>query len=112
MSIGFKDENERLVAEQAVLVYRSVIDAMHAAPHGKGMAYMEGAVMQGGREHLREILERAASTHEGAQKGGPAVGRARADATPRSTLTPARPSSPPQATCGSSGGITVALTAG
>lgn len=72
MAMEFKDENERLVAEQAVLVYRATIDAMHAAPHGKGLACMEAAVMQGGREHLRQILERAVSTHEGVQKGGSA----------------------------------------
>ena len=88
MSVEFKDENERLVAEQAVLVYRSVIDAMHCAPHGQGLDCMESAVMQGGREHLRQMLERAVSTHEGVQKGGPAVGRAHVVATPASVPTP------------------------
>jgi len=91
MSIEFKDENERLVAEQAVLVYRSVIDAMHAAPHGKGLACMEAAVMQGGREHLRQMYERAASTHEGVQKGGPVVGRASAGGSLRCTRIRPRP---------------------
>jgi len=100
MSIEFKDENERLVAEQSVLVYRSVIDAMHAAPHGKGLACMEAAVMQGGREHLRQILERAVSTHGGVQKGGVAADRASAGATPPSIPTRPRPSSPPPATSG------------
>ena len=112
MSVEFKDENERLVAEQAVLVYRSVIDAMHAAPHGQGLDCMESAVMQGGREHLRQMLERAISTHEGVQKGGPAADRASADATPRSTPTPPRRSSPPPGTFGSVGAITGVATAG
>lgn len=91
MSMEFKNDNERLVAEQAVLVYRSVIDAMHGAPHGQGLACMEAAVMQGGREHLRQMFERAASTHEGVQKGGPAASPASADATHRSTPIHPRP---------------------
>lgn len=72
MSSGYRDENERLVAEQAVLVYRSVIEAMQTAPHGQGMACMEDAVLQEGREHLRQILERAATAHAEAQKKGSA----------------------------------------
>lgn len=72
MSIVYQDENERLVAEQAVLVYRSVIQAMQQAPHGQGLAWMEEALMKQGREHLREMLERAATSHRQAQKkGGP-----------------------------------------
>lgn len=100
MSVEFKDENERLVAEQAVLVYRSVIDAMDAAPHGKGLACMEAAVMQGGRAHLRQILERAASTHEGVQKGGSAVRPARAEASLHFIPIHPRPSSLPPVTSG------------
>ena len=91
MATELKNENERLVAEQAVLVYRSVIDAMHAAPHGRGLACMEAALMQGGRGHLRQMFERAASTHEGVQKGGSAGSPARAGGTLPFPPIPPRP---------------------
>ena len=72
MSTVFRDENERLVAEQAVLVYRSVMEAMQTAPHGQGMACMEDAVLHHGREYLCRMLERAATAHPEAQKKGSA----------------------------------------
>jgi len=49
MSSKLRDENERLVAEQPVLLYREVVQAMHAAPHGQGLATMEAAVLPGGQ---------------------------------------------------------------
>jgi hypothetical protein len=73
MSRIYQDENERLVAEQAVLVYRSVVEAMRNAPHGQGLACMEAAVLEQGRGHLRQILERAATAHPEAQKKRVAV---------------------------------------
>ena len=73
MSLVYQDESERLVAEQAVLVYRSVVEAVPTAPHGQGLACMEAAVMDRGRDHLRQILERAAMAHPEAQKRGAAV---------------------------------------
>jgi hypothetical protein len=71
-------DNERLVAEQAVAAYRAATEAMRTAPAGQGMARIEGAVLEHGTESVRRMLELAASEHPGAQKKGPAVGRARA----------------------------------
>src|SRR3972149_3554956 len=42
MSAEYQDENERLVAEQAVLAYREVHKAMQAAPHGQGLVVLAG----------------------------------------------------------------------
>ncbi len=74
MSRSFRDENERLVAEQAVLVYRAVVEAAQTAPHGQGLACMEVAVLDQGREHLRQMLQRA-TTAQAQEKRG-AVGSA------------------------------------
>lgn len=76
MSESFPDENERLVAEQAVLVYRAVMEAAQTAPHGQGLACMETAVLDQGREHLRQILQRATTAQAQVQKKGGAVGAA------------------------------------
>ena len=65
------DENERLVAEQALLAYREVKKAMQAAPHGQGMACTEAAVLAQGREHQRRMLELILGGHpEALKKGG------------------------------------------
>ena len=90
MSMAFQDENERLVAEQAVLVYRSVAEAMKAAPHGQGLACMEDALLSNGREHLRQMLERAVEGHAELQKKGFAAGRAPAADPPRFGIAPPR----------------------
>jgi hypothetical protein len=91
MSIEYRSEQERLVAEQAVLVYRAVQSAMLGAPQGRGLEVTEAALMENGREHLRNILAQALSTHPEVQKGGPAPGGARVGATPRSsTIRPTR----------------------
>ncbi len=91
MSMAYGDENERLVAEQAVLVYRSVIEAMQTAPQGQGMACMEDALLHHGREHLRQMLERATTAHPEAQKKGPARTSAAAVApAPFDTVPPRR----------------------
>lgn len=76
MSRPFRDENERLVAEQAVLVYRAVVEAAQTAPHGQGLACMEVAVLDQGREHLRQMLQRATTAQVQAQEKGGAVGSA------------------------------------
>lgn len=81
MAIEFQDASERLVAEQAVLAFRSVKDAMRTAPHGRGLAVMEDALMDKGVQTLRVMLQEAVSAHPEAQKGGPAACPARV-ATP------------------------------
>jgi hypothetical protein len=87
MSISFESEQERLVAEQAVLVYRAVTEAMHSAPHGRGLEVTEAALLVKGREHLRNILAQALSTHSEVQKGGSAPGGAPAAKMPVSSTT-------------------------
>jgi hypothetical protein len=64
---------ELLAAESAVLTMRSLTDAVKAAPHGKGMAFVEAALHDKGFEHLRKMLQAAVTSHEGAQKKGSAV---------------------------------------
>lgn len=76
---------ELLAAESAVLTMRSLMDAAKAAPHGQGMARVEAALHEDGFEHLRKMLQAAVASHEGAQKGGPAVCPAPADDPPRSS---------------------------
>ena len=84
MSIEFQDASERLVAEQAVLAFRSVKDAMRTAPHGRGLAVMEDALMDKGVAALRAMMQEAVSAHPEAQKGGSAPCRAPAAAGPLS----------------------------
>ena len=67
---------ERLVAEQAVALHREVTAAMQAAPWGHGLAMTEAAVMQGGTEFLRNLLQQTLSAQPEAQKGGSAPGPA------------------------------------
>jgi len=62
------DENERLVAEQAVRAYREVHKAMQGAPHGQGLACTEAAVMAQGREQQRRVLELILGGHPEAKK--------------------------------------------
>ena len=80
---------ERLVAEQAVLLRRQVMDAMQNASWGQGLAVTEAAVLDGGREFLQKMLQEALSAQPEAQKGGPAPDRATAAKTP-----PSRPTAP------------------
>lgn len=70
-------ENERLVAEQAVLTYRTVEQAALSAPVGKGMEHLEQVIHDQGFEHLRRMLQTAASARPEAQKRGSASRRAR-----------------------------------
>lgn len=91
MPIEYRSEQERLVAEQAIAVYREVSEAMRTAPHGRGMEVMETALLNKGREHLRNILAQAMSTHPEVQKGGPAPGDASVEKTRHSSITPRKP---------------------
>jgi len=87
MSIECRTEEERLVAEQAIAVYREVQRTMEEAPHGQGLACTEAALVERGRAFLRLLMEQVLSTHAEVQKGGSAAGRANADARPRSSTT-------------------------
>jgi hypothetical protein len=88
MSLEYRSEQERLVAEQAVLAFRTTMAAMASAPHGQGLAITEAAVLEHGRALLRRILSEALSTHAEVQKGGPALGHAPALETLPSNTTP------------------------
>jgi hypothetical protein len=87
MSNAYRTEEERLVAEQAVAMYREVLKTMESAPHGHGMACMEAAVLTHGRNLMRSVLQQASSAHPEAQKGGPAADGARVETMPRSSTT-------------------------
>jgi hypothetical protein len=63
-------DDERLIAEKAVLMARAVKLAGDQAPHGKGLAYLERAVLEHGQELLRTTLERVISARPEAQKKG------------------------------------------
>lgn len=67
---------ERLVAEQAVLTYRALEEAAATAPHGKGLATLEGVIHDKGFEHLRNMLAVASASRPEAQKRGSACGPA------------------------------------
>ena len=69
-------DDERLVAEQAVATLRMVKQAGDAAPHGKGLFFLEQAVHDRGFPLLREILQRSISANDEAQKKGRAKDRA------------------------------------
>ena len=85
MDFDMLTAEQRLVAEQAVLTLQALQRAARDAPHGQGMARVEAARHDKGFDQLREMLRLAVSAHdEGAQKGGPAAGRARAAGTRRS----------------------------
>ena len=75
---------ELLAAESAVLTMRSLTDAVKAAPHGKGMACVETVLHDKGFEHLRNLLQAAVASHEGAQKKGSVVCLVPAGKKPRS----------------------------
>lgn len=66
----YANEEERLVAEQAVLSFRELMGVMKNAPHGKGMAVMEHAVREKGFEQMRKTLSLLSGAHEAAQKKG------------------------------------------
>ena len=64
----FKTDQERLVAEQALLNYRELQRVMDNAPHGKGLAVLEQAVREKGFEQMRQTLSFLANAHDDAKK--------------------------------------------
>jgi len=72
-TLEFADDNERLVAMQAIETYRALRRTMHTASPGHGLAAMEQVVRERGFEHLRQMFESAVREHPEAQKKGPAV---------------------------------------
>jgi hypothetical protein len=77
MDLSNLSDNERLMAEQAVLAYQAVKEAVRTAPHGHGMAAIEQVVQDKGFEVLRRMIELGASEHPEAQKKGSAAKPAR-----------------------------------
>ena len=78
MDLNELSENERIIAEHAVLAYQAVRQAAKDAPHGQGMTMMEQAVVEKGFPTLRKMLALSASDHPEAQKKGSAAKRVRA----------------------------------
>jgi len=92
MSMEYRTEAERLVAEQAITAYRAVVKAMEVAPEGQGLACTEAAVLTEGRVLTRSIMKQAISAHPEAQKGGSAAGGVRVEELPPSSATRAKSS--------------------
>ena len=84
----YASDEERLVAEQALLNYRELKRVMKNAPHGKGMAVMEQAVREKGFEQMRQTLSILVNAHDEAQKKGSTASRV--SAGPRRTSNAAR----------------------
>lgn len=82
--MDYQSDEERLVAEQAVLNYRELKQVMKQAPHGKGMEVMEYAVRERGFEQMRKTLSLLVNAHDEAQKKGPTASGASAEPTPTS----------------------------
>ena len=72
-SIRVENENERLVALQALETYRALQQAVKTAPHGKGLETVEAVVHDKGLTHLKKMYEAALQEHPEAQKKGPAL---------------------------------------
>lgn len=70
----FRDEQERLIAEQAVLQYRAVNEAADRAAFGHGMEAIEDAALEGCREHGRRLIESALRRRALSEKARPARG--------------------------------------
>jgi hypothetical protein len=70
MDLSKLSEQERLVAEQAVLTLRALNDAGDQAEWGHGMEALESVIHDKGFEHLRNMLSVAASARPEAQKKG------------------------------------------
>jgi hypothetical protein len=79
------EQEERLVAEQALLNYRELVRVMKDAPHGKGLAVLEQAVREKGFEQMRQTLTLLAGAHSEAQKKGSTPSRVRVAAKPISS---------------------------
>jgi hypothetical protein len=72
-SIIVENEQEKLVALQALGTYRALQQAVKTAPHGKGLATVEAVVHDKGFAYLRKMYESALRNHPEAQKKGPAL---------------------------------------
>jgi hypothetical protein len=81
----FESDEERLVAEQALLNYRELKRLMKSAPHGQGMAVMETAVRDKGFEQMRRTLGLLIGAHDEAQKKGSTPSRVPAGDRPTSS---------------------------
>ncbi len=66
----FETDEERLVAEQALLNFRELQAVMKKAPHGKAMAVLEQAVREKGFEQMRQTLSLLVNAHDDGQKKG------------------------------------------
>src|SRR5580704_10364363 len=62
MDLAKLSDSERLVAEQAVLTLGALEQAAATAPHGKGLATLEGVIHDKGFEHLRNMLSVASAS--------------------------------------------------
>ena len=85
-SIFVENEQEKLIALQAIETYRALKQAVKDAPHGKGLAFTEAVVHDKGFDHLRNMYESALRDHPEAQKKGPAVLNARVGKRRRSAV--------------------------
>ena len=72
-SISVENEQEKLVALQAIETYRALQHAVKTAPHGKGLSTVEAVVHDKGFDQLRKMYESALQNHPEAQKKGPAL---------------------------------------
>jgi hypothetical protein len=70
MDLNHLTDDERLIAERAVLMARAVKMAGDNAPHGRGLACLEQAVMEQGMDLLRLTLEKTIGARDEAQKKG------------------------------------------
>jgi hypothetical protein len=87
----YANDEERLVAEQAVLNFRELRGVMKTAPHGKGMAVLEQAVREKGFEQMRQTLTLLAGAHAEAQKKGSIANAVPAVAGPTSKVARPKP---------------------
>ena len=69
-SVFVENDQEKLVALQAVETYRALQQAVKTAPHGKGLATVEAVLHDKGFDHLRKMYESALQDHPEAQKKG------------------------------------------
>jgi hypothetical protein len=76
MDFSKLSDRERLIAEQAVETLRALDKAADDAPHGQGLACMEGCIHDKGFGLLRTIMTATASARPEAQKKGSASGPA------------------------------------
>jgi hypothetical protein len=74
MDFDLLNPAERLIAEQAVLGFREVDRARQAAPHGRGLEFIEQATLTQGRGQMARVMEQVlAAASEAEQKGGARV---------------------------------------